>query len=149
MNQFEKLIEAAKHGKAEEVRAIVESHIELINQRDGSGATALHYAAFAGHRAVVRLLVAAGGEINAPDGQFGATPTGWAIEYLREMGGFLAIELSDFAYAIERGDIDWTRRFLDRFPSLRRAKDTQGRSFELLARQSGNQEIVKLFGSAA
>ena len=149
MNQFEKLIEAAKHGKAEEVRAIVESHIELINQRDGSGATALHYAAFAGHRAVVRLLVAAGGESNAPGGQFGATPTGWAIEYLREMGGFLAIELSDFSYAIERGDIDWTRRFLDRFPSLRRAKDTQGRSFELLARQSGNQEIVKLFGSAA
>ena len=149
MNQFDKLIEVAKHGAAEEVRAIVERHAELINQRDESGATALHYAAFAGHRAVVRVLVAAGAEINATDSQFGATPMGWAVEYLREMGGFLAIELSDFAHAIEQGDVEWTRRLLNRFPALRRAKDTQGRPFELLARQSGNQEIVNLFGSAA
>jgi len=148
MDEFGKLIDAAQHGKADEVRAIVGNHAELIKQRDKSGATALHYAAFAGHRAVVQLLVAAGAEINAPDSQFGATPMGWAVEYLREMGGFLAIELSDFAHAIERGDVEWARRFLNRFPALRRANDTQGRSFELLARQSGNQEIVNLFGSA-
>lgn len=146
MDEFEKLIEAAKEGKVEEVRAILDTHAEVINQRDQLGATALHHAAFGGYRSVVQLLVARGADINAPDSQFGATPAGWAIEYLREMGGFLAIELSDFAHAIERGDVEWVRRFLHRFPSLRHAKDTQGRSFALLARQSGNPDIASLLG---
>ena len=65
------------------------------------------------------------------------------------MGGFLGIELGDFAYAIEKGDIEWTARFLKRFPALRNAKDTQGRAFKALAEQSGNTEIVKLFEKSA
>ena len=145
MDDFEKLIEAAKRGNVVDVRAIVQRHTELINQRDGLGATALHHAAFGGHRDVVQALVEQGAEINAPDGQFGATPAGWAIEYLREMGGFLGIELDDFAFAIRRGDIDWVARFLKRFPALRRARDTQGRPFQLLAQESGNVEIAELF----
>lgn len=147
MDDFEKLIEAAKRGNVAEVRAIVHRHAELINQRDKLGATALHHAAFGGHRAVVQALVEQGAEINAADGEFGATPTGWAIEYLREMGGFLGIELDDFAYAIRRGDIEWVRRFLKRFPALRGARDPQGTPFKLLAQQSGNAENAKLFGS--
>jgi ankyrin repeat protein len=145
MGEFHKLIEAAKRGNLEDVKAIVHSHPELINQRDELGATALHHAAFAGHRPVVRALVEQGAQINATDSKFGATPTGWAIEYLREMGGFLAIELEDFAHAILRGDVVWVARFLKRFPALSGATDTQGRPFELLARQSGNLEIAKLF----
>lgn len=103
MSEFEKLIGAAKQGKVEEVRAVLCDHVELINQRDSAGATALHYAAFAGHRCVVEELVKQGADVNARDAQFGATPAGWAIEYLREMGGFLGIELEDFAHAIRRG----------------------------------------------
>ena len=145
MGDFEKLIEAAKHGNVTDVRAVAHSHPELINQRDQTGATALHYAALGGHRTVVQALVEQGAEINAGDSQFGATPAGWAIEYLREMGGFLGIELDDFAYAIRRGDVEWVARFLKRFPALRRTCDTQGRPFKLLAEQSGNPEIAKLF----
>ena len=145
MGDFEKLIEAAKHGNLTDVRAVAHSHPEFINQRDQTGATALHYAAFGGHRGVVQALVEQGAEINAGDSQFGATPAGWAIEYLREMGGFLGIELDDFAYAIRRGDVEWVARFLKRFPALRRMCDTQGRPFTLLAEQSGNPEIAKLF----
>jgi hypothetical protein len=63
------------------------------------------------------------------------------------MGGFLAIELEDLAYAIRRGHVEWVTRFLERFPALRHASDSQGRSFELLAQESGNPEIAKLFGS--
>jgi ankyrin repeat protein len=147
MSDFKKLIEAAKHGDAAEVSAIVRSHAELINQRDQVGATALHHAAFGGHREVIQILVEHGADINAADSEFGATPTGWAIEYLREMGGLLGIELNDFAYAIGRGDVDWVARFLKRFPALRRASDPQGRPFKLLAEHSGNPEIVKLLGS--
>ena len=75
-----------------------------------------------------------------------ATPAGWAIEYLRELGGFLAIELDDFAHAIRQGDVEWVRRFLRRFPALRAACDTQGKPFQLLAQKSGNQKIAELFG---
>ena len=122
MDDFERLLEAAKRGVLEEVEALVKDDTELVHGRDGSGATALHYAAFGGHCKVVEFLVQHGAEINAIDGEFGATPTGWAIEYLREMGGFLGIELADLAFAIERGDVDWVKRFLTRFPGLRNAR---------------------------
>ncbi len=147
MSEFDRLIEAAKRGDLTDIRAIVHSHADLINQRDQFGATALHHAAFGGHRSVVQELVRQGAEINATDSQFGATPTGWAIEYLREMGGFLAIELDDLAHAMRRGEVEWVKRFLGRFPAFRAASDTQGKPFKLLAQQSGNQEIANLFGS--
>jgi hypothetical protein len=46
---------------------------------------------------VVRAFVELGAGSNARDSEFAATPAGWAIEYLREMGGFQALELDDFA----------------------------------------------------
>jgi hypothetical protein len=61
----------------------------------------------------------------------------------------LAIELDDLAYAIQRGEVEWVARFLARLPALRGATDTQGRPFKLLAQQSGNLEIAKLFDSEA
>jgi hypothetical protein len=147
MDEFEKLIEAAKSGAIEDVRTIAQNHKDLINRRDQLGATALHYAAFGGHCAVAELLVQLGAEINATDLRFGATPAGWAIEYLRELGGFLGIELEDFAYAIRRGDVDWAKRFLTRFPRLRYASDKQGTLFKVLADQSGNPSMMRLFES--
>ena len=149
MSDLDRLIEAARLGVLEDVRAMAHSHPELVRARDETGATALHYAAFGGHRDTVRILVEAGADINAPDGQFGATPAGWAIEYLREMGGFLGIELSDFAFAIEKGDVEWAARLLKRFPALRDAKDMQGWAFKTLAEQSGNADIVGLFKKSA
>lgn len=145
MNELEKLIEAAKQGNLADVKAVLRGNAAMINQRDPSGATALHYAAFAGHRSVVQELIRQGADINSRDGQFGATPTGWTIEYLREMGGFLSIELDDLAFAIRRGEVEWVTRFLHRFPALREASDTQGRPFRELAQESGNQEITNLF----
>ncbi len=146
MTDFERLIEAAKRGDLADVRAILTAHghAELVNlnQRDPSGATALHHAAFGGHRSVVHELVSHGADINATDSQFGATPAGWAIEYLREMGGFLAIELDDFAHAIRRGDVEWVRRFLHRIPALRAAVTRKENRSSCLPR---NLEIRKLW----
>jgi ankyrin repeat protein len=147
MAEFEELIDASKRGALEVVKAVLHDHPEIINLRDELGATPLHHAAFGGHCDVAQFLVQRGADINAIDSKFGATPAGWAIEYLREMGGFLGIELKDFAYAIRRGNVEWTKRFLTRFPGLRRAKDTQGNSFEMLAKESVNAEIATMFES--
>jgi len=143
------LIDASRQGALEEVISVLRDFPELLNRKDELGATPLHHAAFGGHRHVVRFLVQQGADINAPDSQFGATPAGWAIEYLRELGGFLGIELADFAYAIGRGDVEWTRRFLTRFPGLRGARDAQGNSFKRLAEEAGNAEILTMFEKEA
>ena len=145
MSNLEGLIEAALQGDAERARIILDSNERLANQRDESGATPLHYAALNGHRPVVKLLLQRGADINSTDNQFGATPAGWAIEYLREVGGYLAIELDDFAYAIQSGDARWVARFLKRFPSLRQASSTGGTPFQRLAQESGSPEIAALF----
>ena len=145
MADLKTLIEAIEHAELNGVKAVVQDHPEFVNQRDEHGATPLHYASLGGHRAIVEFLVQHGAQINATDSEFGATPAGWGIEYMREMGAFLGIELSDMAFAIERRDIDWIQRFLKRFPGLRQASDTHGRSFKQLAYDSGNPEIVQLF----
>jgi ankyrin repeat protein len=146
MGAAEDLMAAVKRGDLDGVKGILDADHRLANLRDATGATPLHYAAMNGHRRIVELLVERGADINSTDGNFGATPAGWAIEYLREMGGLLAVELDDLAYAIQVGDARWVGRLLNRFPSLRNAKDTQGTPFQNLARESGNQEIASLFG---
>jgi hypothetical protein len=148
MSDIANLTHAAEQGDREKVRAILDGSPELVDQLDESGAAALHYAALHGHREVVRLLIERGAQINRADNRFGATPAGWAIEYLREMGGYLGNELDDLAYAIENGDIRWVARFLKRFPGLRHANSTNGRPFRQLAAESGNGEIASLFGTA-
>ena len=57
MTELNKLIDAVKRGVIEDVRAIVERSSGVIHAKDETGATALHYAAFDGHRDIVRLLV--------------------------------------------------------------------------------------------
>ena len=85
MSDLENMIEVVKQGDLERVRVFLESDDRLANKRDQSSATPRHYAALNGHRQIVRLLLERGADINSIDSQFGATPTGWAIEYLREM----------------------------------------------------------------
>lgn len=142
--RFEDFLHAAERGDVDGIRSSLDSHPDFIHQRDDIGATALHYAAFAGHNDAVRLLVERGAAINALDTKFGGTPAGWAIEYMREMGAFLGIELRDFAYAIEQGDARWVARLLKRFPKLRDASAPDGTPFRILAERS-SPEIRKLF----
>lgn len=145
MSQINQLAEAVKQGNLEEVQQLLEKDQSLVNQYDDTGATPLHYATFYAHQPIVRLLIEKGAAINSADTEFGATPTGWAIEYLRELGGHLGIELEDLSYAIQQGDVKWTARFLQRFPALRNGHDKNGKPFRQLAHESGYKEIEKLF----
>ena len=106
----------------------------LATKRDQQGATPIHFATLGGHRKIVRLLVERGADINCTD-----------REYLRELGGYLAFELEDLAYAIDQGDVRWVHRMLRRFPELRDAAHTSGKTFQQLARDGGRSEIIALF----
>ena len=145
MTLFEEFVEAVKSGDLCRVESLLDTDNAFVNRADGSGATPLHYAALGGHKDVVKLLVKRGGDLNCVDGRFGATPGGWAVEYIRELGGYLAVELDDLAYAILHGDARWVKRLLDRFPALRNERDSKGRPFRDLAHASGNENIIELF----
>lgn len=136
MDNLEKLINAIKLRDIDQIKTILDEDGNLVKTYDETGATALHYAAFDGRREIVQLLLDRGADINSRDSQFGATPAGWAIEYLRERGGYLAIEL---------GDPRWVARFLNRFPALRQGRDINGKPFRELAEESGNLELMALF----
>jgi hypothetical protein len=145
MQELDALIAAAAQGDLETVRALLGANPDLARQCDSQGVSALHYAALKAYRDIARLLIEHGSPVNRVDGLHGATPAGWAIEYLREFGAFLAIELSDFEYAIATNDVRWVRRFLSRFPALRQAHSLQGTPFSQLAKNSGSREIEELF----
>ena len=87
-------------------------------------------------------------DLNARDSQHNATPSGWAIHYLREMGGLLAIEIEDVLFAIRRRDVDWVRRLVTRHPALIDAKDLNGTPLATHARDSGDPEIAAVFDSS-
>jgi ankyrin repeat protein len=145
MSDTDKLINAIKLRDIDQIKTLLDEHADLVHAYDETGATGLHYATFDGLRDIVQLLLDRGADINIRDSQFGATPTGWTIEYLRERGGYLATELADLAYAIELGDARWVVRFLERFPKLRQGRDPNGKPFRQLAEESGNQEVMALF----
>jgi Ankyrin repeats (3 copies) len=142
------LFTAVASGNAGRVRELLASDPDVVSGKDDQGATALHYATLNGHLEIANLLLEQGADVNARDEQFGATPAGWAIEYLRERGGLLAIEIEDVLFAIRENEVPWVRRFLTRLPSLARERDAHGKALTEYAAESGNDEIVRLFETA-
>ena len=147
MSNADEFFAAVQEGNADRVATILIREPMVVHARDAIGATALHYAAEKADRELVRILVAAGASLNARDDKFHATPAGWAIEYLRELGAVLGVEIEDARFAIERGDAIWLQRLLHRFPSLTEASDKDGVPLKERARDSKNPEIIALRGS--
>lgn len=136
---------AIRNGNRAEVKELLARDSQLVHARDDEGATALHFAALAGDRELADLLIEHGATLNQRDGRWGATPAGWAIEYLRERGGLLGIEIDDVEFAIQRKDSIWVKRLLDRFPQLKNTTTAGGTPLKDLAEKSGNYEIISLF----
>jgi ankyrin repeat protein len=76
MADLDLLMEAAQRDNLQTVQSILDRNQEVVNQKDAFGATALHYAAFNGHRRIAKCLVERGADINNRDSEFGATPAG-------------------------------------------------------------------------
>ena len=66
------LVEAARTGSAEAVRALLEQRAD-VNAAEADGATALHWAVQGEHAAVTALLIAAGADVTAAN-RYGVTP---------------------------------------------------------------------------
>jgi ankyrin repeat protein len=130
------------------VRSMVAAEPGLVGGRDRQGATGLHHAVAEGRRGLACFLIEQGADVNARDGQWGATPAGWAIEYLRERGALLAIEIDDFLHAVERGDTHWAERWLRRFPGLASCADAAGRTALDCAREAGSAGMVRVLEDA-
>jgi len=141
----EELFIAVRAGDHERVRAVLENQPELVHARDTDGATPLHYAAEAGDRRIVNVLLDAGADINARDTVFDATPAGWAIEYLRQRGALLAIEIDDLLRAIADGDAELVRWYISRLPALRDAVDKDGVPLRVRAQESRHQAVRQAF----
>ncbi|HEY3056521.1 MAG TPA: ankyrin repeat domain-containing protein [Thermoanaerobaculia bacterium] len=142
------LFAAVRARDRQRVREILQQRPESAMARDPEGATALHYATEHGDRAIVAMLLDAGADMNARDLRFEATPAGWAIEYLRQRGGLLGIEIEDTSLAIVHGDEHLVRRYLSRFPALRDALDRTGTPLKMYAENSGNGQIARLFDAS-
>ena len=149
MSEEAEFFKAVRAGDLTRVQALLALTPSLVNARDDQGATALHHAAFNGNQELARLLVRQGADVNARDARFHATPAGWAIEYLRGLGGFLAMEIEDMSVAIRQGDVGWVRRFLTRWPGFAACRDGSGKPLLQLAEESGHPEIARLFRDAA
>lgn len=145
MNREDEFFDLVERGDVAGVRALVGEDGALARTFGVDGATALHHAAFHGHREIVDLLLKAGADINARDETHHATPMGWAIEHLRERGGLLAIEIDDLLFAIERCDVAWAERLIERHPALRKAVDLEGTPLWMYAARSSDPQIAQLF----
>lgn len=137
--------EAVQSNDIDRVRSMLAADRSLARARDDQGATALHHAAFEGRREIIELLLGSGADINARDQRYDATPGGWALHYLRERGGLLAVEIEDALHAIRTRDVDWARRLVTRHPALRKAADIDGKPLAAHASDTGVPDLVRLF----
>jgi uncharacterized protein len=74
-----RLIDAVKSGDAAAVKSLLAEHVP-VNAASGDGATALHWAAYHDQPALVKMLLAAGADVNAATRVDGETPLFMAAE---------------------------------------------------------------------
>jgi ankyrin repeat protein len=72
------IVDAAEYRGVTAVSLMLDLGFRADARRDTDGATAVHTAANAGQADVVRLLIAAGADIETHDSTFGGTPLSWA-----------------------------------------------------------------------
>lgn len=145
MDRTMEFFRAINEGDVPRIRSMIIDDPSLVHGSDQGGACPLHWAAWRGDREIVDLLHKNGAGINQRDQFHGSTPMGWAVEYLRKRGGCLVSEIEDLLFALREQNVTWVRRFLERQPSLRNAMDSEQIPLAQHARETQNEEIIRLF----
>ena len=100
-DSLEALVRAVSSGDLAAARAVLDEQPALA-RADRGGATPLHYAAVHGQQEAVDLLLDRGGDLEAIDREYGATPIGWAnekghmalVRHLRARGAELSLHMA-------------------------------------------------------
>jgi ankyrin repeat protein len=77
---FGDIHEAAKQGNLAKAEALLKDNANLVSSKDNNGYTALHFAAFGGHKDVADFLLAHMADVNAKNNQ-DLTPLYLAVAY--------------------------------------------------------------------
>ena len=116
------IIRAAEQGDLSKLSTLLERHPDLAKAKDERpGATALHYAAWSGHKAAIEILLKYGADINLLDDTNQAPPIGWAgengqsecLDFLRAKEAKLTV-----SQAAAYGTLDLVRSMIEQAPSL-------------------------------
>lgn len=123
------IVIAAEQNKTHVVKLMLTAGWPAGAQRPG-GASTLHFAAWHGNVEMVRALIAAGAPLDLADGQYGATPLGWAIHgsrnaWSRTSGDYAATVdalLSAGARAVSVDDSDGSEEAVRALRGSRRSR---------------------------
>jgi ankyrin repeat protein len=107
-------------GDAETTRLLLERGADPDARDDGSGATALHHAAWRALPGLAEALLDGGADPLVRDREHSATPLGWAHHNNRQgmVAFFLARNAPDLVDAAWLGDVERVREILDARPEL-------------------------------
>ena len=100
------LLTAVKKGDEEAVKRQLADGADIAG-RDKDGATVLHHAALKGHHEIIKILLKAGGNVNAQVGRKGNTPLHMAIFGGAKKDALLAL-LEGGANVNAQGNLKWT-----------------------------------------
>jgi hypothetical protein len=154
--QESEIIEAAKSGNVEKVKALLKENPELIDTEDsGLGATALHWALLYGKKEVIKVLLAFDPDVNKAEAH-GGTTMHWAahfddaenIRWLLDRGAEIdhvnQYGRTPLLVAARRGNINVAKHLLDQGAKIN-AKVLDGSTALHIAARNGHSEIIDLF----
>ncbi|MBA3537011.1 MAG: ankyrin repeat domain-containing protein [Tatlockia sp.] len=152
---------AAKNGRLDLVKALIEQDPEYLDQVDGCGQTPLLWSAVEGQSEVVDYLISKGAELNLAlnlptDKNHGKTPLYLAterghckvIDSLMKAGAVATTAVGPMQYqpvhiAVKAGQLDIIEVLLKNHPQLIEEEDAFGQTPLQLAASCGNNEIVE------
>lgn len=155
------VFEASMVGELSRVRALIEKDTSLARARSADGGTALHFASFFGHPAVVEFLLDQGADVRAVAAAFGnvqplhsaaASQNSRSVELLLQHGadvnakqqaGWTALHS-----AAHRGDAA-TSKLLLQYGADPLTKNDEGVTPIDMARKDGHRELAALLRASA
>jgi len=155
-SQESEIIEAAKSGNAEKVKALLKDDPDLINTEDsGIGATALHWALIYGKKDVIKAILPYDPDVNKTEAH-GGTTMHWAahfddaenIQWLLDRGADIdhinQYGRTPLLVAARRGNINTARILLERGADIN-AKVSDGSNALHIAARNGHTENIDFF----